>query len=249
MRQGQPLARGRVRGPRPAGGPVSPVFRLRRLLYPVYLLAVLPQTHRFNRRAVLDIVELMDDPLLLLGQGFASPEWFYAACQVAHIAPRVLLESASPQTVIALAAAGEGIAVIPSNVMVLRGKVRVVPLIYRRTPIGRWQIVARDPRRFLPPYAEQFVEEIAAYLRRDHPGRNFIKRAPPLPRPRQQIVALPARIGRSRVRAWKAPRDALNGGSPSVAERKTAEAIRRLRTFRERPKALRLQGFWGIVQR
>jgi len=156
-----------------------------RLLYPVYLLAVLPQTHRFNRRAVLDIVELMDDPLLLLGQGFASPEWFYAACQVAHIVPRVLLESASPQTVIALAAAGEGIAVIPSTVTVSRGKVRTVPLIYRQTPIGRWQIVAWDPRRFLPPYAEQFVEEIVAHLRRDHPGRNFVKRAPPLPRPKE----------------------------------------------------------------
>jgi len=156
-----------------------------RLLYPVYLLAVLPQTHRFNRRAVLDIVELKDDPLLLLGQGFASPEWFYAACQVAHIVPRVLLESASPQTVIALAAVGEGVAVIPSTVMVSRGKVRAVPLIHRRTPIGRWQIVAWDPRRFLPPYAEQFVEEIVAYLRRDHPGRDFIKRAPPLPRPKE----------------------------------------------------------------
>jgi LysR family cyn operon transcriptional activator len=156
-----------------------------RLLYPVYLLAVLPQTHRFSRHAVLDIVELMDDPLLLLGQGFASPEWFHAACQVAHIVPRVLLESASPQTVIALAAAGEGIAVIPSNVMVLRAKVRAVPLIYRRTPIGRWQIVAWDPRRFLPPYAEQFIEEIVTYLRRGHPGHDFVKCAPPLPRPKR----------------------------------------------------------------
>jgi LysR family cyn operon transcriptional activator len=156
-----------------------------RLLYPVCLLAVLPQTHRFSRRAVLDIVELMDDPLLLLGQGFASPVWFYAACQVAHIVPHVLLQSASPQTVIALAAAGEGIAVIPSSVMVSRVKVRAMPLTQRGTPIGRWQIVAWDPRRFLPLYAERFVEEIVAYLRRDHPGRDFVKRAPPLPRPKE----------------------------------------------------------------
>src|SRR5262249_61039601 len=125
-RAGAPGLRARLsRGESPR--PMAPAGDERfhsRLLYPVYLLAVLPQTHRFNRRAVLDIVELMDDPLLLLGQGFASPAWFYAACQVAHIVPRVLLESASPQTVIALAAAGEGIAVIPSTVTVSRGKVR-----------------------------------------------------------------------------------------------------------------------------
>ena len=77
------------------------------------------------------------------------------------------------------------IAVIPSNVMVLRAKVRAVPLIYRRTPIGRWQIVAWDPRRFLPPYAEQFIEEIVTYLRRGHPGHDFVKCAPPLPRPKR----------------------------------------------------------------
>ena len=158
-----------------------------RLLYPVYPLAVLPPTHRLSRRAVLDIVELLDEPLLLLGRGFASPEWFSAACQVAHIVPRALLESASPQTVIALAAAGEGIAVIPSTVLVPRAKVRAVPLVHRRTPIGRWQVVAWDPRRFLPRYAEQFVEEVVAHLRRDYPGRNFTRGAPPLPRPKARV--------------------------------------------------------------
>jgi hypothetical protein len=60
-----------------------------------------------------------------------------------------------------------------------------VPLIYRRTPIGRWQIVAWDPRRFLPPYAEQFIEEIVTYLQRGHPGHDFVKCAPPLPRPKR----------------------------------------------------------------
>jgi DNA-binding transcriptional LysR family regulator len=157
-----------------------------RSLYPVYLLAVLPQTHRFNRRAVLDIVELMDDPVLLLGHGFASPEWFNAACQVANVNPRVLLQSASPQTIIALAAAHHGIAVIPSTVMVHRANVRAVLLVHRGIPIGRWQIIAWDPRRFLPPYGEHFVEELVAHLRRDYPGRDHTRRARPLPRPRRQ---------------------------------------------------------------
>ena len=75
-----------------------------RLLYPVYLLAVLPKNHRLSRRTVLEVAELADEPLLLLGPGFGSREWFYSACQVAHIRPRVFFDSVAPHTLIALAA-------------------------------------------------------------------------------------------------------------------------------------------------
>jgi hypothetical protein len=53
--------------------------------------------------------------------------------------------------------------------------------------IGRSAVLAWDPRRFLAPYAERFVDEYADYIRRDFPGREFLKRAPPLPRPKAQI--------------------------------------------------------------
>jgi LysR family transcriptional regulator, cyn operon transcriptional activator len=42
-----------------------------------------------------------------------------------------------------------------------------------------------DPQRFHAPYAEQFVEELVAHTRRDYPGREFIRRAPPPPRPKE----------------------------------------------------------------
>jgi hypothetical protein len=84
-----------------------------RLLYPMHALAALSPTHRLARRAALEIAELADEPLLLLGRDFGSREWFDAACSVAHIRPRVLLESAAPHTLIALAATGYGIAIIP----------------------------------------------------------------------------------------------------------------------------------------
>ncbi len=73
-----------------------------------------------------------------VGRGFGSREWFYAACQVARVRPRVFLESAAPQTLIALTAAGYGVAVIPSSVRIPRGKVHAVPLIHRGASIGRW---------------------------------------------------------------------------------------------------------------
>ena len=88
------------------------------LLYPMHVLAVLPQGHRLSRRAVLDVTDLANEPLLRLGSGFASYAWFEAACQVAHIRPRVMVESVAPQTLIALARTGHGIAVVPSPVRI-----------------------------------------------------------------------------------------------------------------------------------
>src|SRR5690348_1897011 len=149
-----------------------------RLLYPMHVLAVLPQRHRLSRFEVLDVVELADEPLLRLTSSFASHHWFEAACQVAHVRPRVLLESVAAQTLIALAQAGHGIAVVPSPVQVPRVGVRVAAVVHRGVPIGRWTAAAWEPQRFLPPYAEEFIEEVVAHCQSDYPGRAYVQRAP-----------------------------------------------------------------------
>jgi LysR family cyn operon transcriptional activator len=154
-----------------------------RLLYPMHLLAVLSPTHRFRRSVVLEIADLADEPLLLLRRDFGSREWFDMACQIAHVRSHVMLESAAPHTLIALAATDYGIAILPSNAQVPRGVVRAVPLVHRGASVGRWAHIAWDPQRFQAPYAEQFVAEIVAYCRRNYPGRDLLRRAPPLPRP------------------------------------------------------------------
>ena len=97
---------------------------------------------------------------------------------------KIFLESASPQTLIALAAAGYGIAVIPSSVLIANANVRTVPLLHRGRPIGRWTVAAWYPQRFLAPYAEQFVEELVRHTRKIYPNREVTRRAPALPRPR-----------------------------------------------------------------
>jgi LysR family cyn operon transcriptional activator len=156
-----------------------------RLLFPIHVLAALLPTHRLGRRAMLEIAELGDEPLLLLRRDFGSRAWFDAACDIAHIRPKVLLESAAPHTLIALAATGRGIAILPSSAHVPAGTVRAVPLVLRGVPLGRWSHIAWDPQRFLAPYAGQFVAEIVAYCRRTYPGLEFIKRARPLLRPKE----------------------------------------------------------------
>ena len=163
---------------------VVPDDRFRsRPLFPAHILAVLSSKSPLGRRRALDVAELADEPLLLLQRTFGAREWFDSACSTARIRPRVLLESAAPHTLVALAGMGYGIAVVPSNVVVPSG-VRALPLVQRGASIGRWLTIAWDPRRLLAAYAEQFVDELVAYCRRDFPGRDLVRQAPPLPRPK-----------------------------------------------------------------
>jgi hypothetical protein len=58
-------------------------------------------------------------------------------------------------------------------------------LAYRGVSIGRWQMVAWDPQRFLAPYAKRFIEELVAHTRRNYPNRDLTRRAPRIPRPKE----------------------------------------------------------------
>jgi DNA-binding transcriptional LysR family regulator len=158
------------------------------LLYPMIMIAVMPPAHRLSRRVVLDVADLADEPLLRLGPGFVSYEWFNAACRAQQLRPRVLLESIAPPALIELARTGHGIALINSVVRIPREKVRAAAVVHRGRPIGRWTVVAWHRQRFLPPYAKQFVEELIVRCQRDYPGRQLIRKAPPLPRPSGSIV-------------------------------------------------------------
>src|SRR5262245_47397740 len=86
-----------------------------RLLYPIHVLAVMSRVHRLRKNATLDISKIADEPLLVLGHEFGSRSWFDAACVNARITPRIVLESGSPHTLVALAQVGYGISIIPSN--------------------------------------------------------------------------------------------------------------------------------------
>jgi LysR family transcriptional regulator, cyn operon transcriptional activator len=155
-----------------------------RALYPVHGLAVMSAGHRLANNKTIDFDELAEEPLMLLRGGFASRDWFDTACRLAHVRPRVLLESAAPHTVIALAGDDYGVAIIPSTVRVPRSRVRAMSVVQRGAVLGRWLRIAWDPQRFLAAYAQQFVDLLAAECQHDFPGREFIKRAPSLPRPK-----------------------------------------------------------------
>jgi DNA-binding transcriptional LysR family regulator len=155
-----------------------------RTLFPARILAVMAPAHRLARRPVLELTALEGEPLLLLRREFGSRQWFDGACQVAHLRPRVVLESGSAHTLAALARTGHGIAVLPSTVRHGDG-IRVTPLLQGGRALGRWLAVNWDPRRFLPAYARTFVDELEAHTRRTYPGKAF-ERVAPVPRRREQ---------------------------------------------------------------
>lgn len=155
-----------------------------RLLYPIHVLAVVSEESEFCRHPVLEIGNLAGQQLLALRRGFGSRDWFDAACEVANIRPSVLLESNSHNSILGLAGAGYGIGILPSAVPVPRKGIRAIPLVHRRASIGKWTMLAWDRRRFVPPYVERFADELVAYAQDHFPGRDVLRQAPAIRRPK-----------------------------------------------------------------
>jgi DNA-binding transcriptional LysR family regulator len=117
----------------------------------------------------IEISGLAAYPLLVLEPGFAVRTTFDAACRVAGIKPRVFLESRAPHTLLSLAEAGHGVAIVPSVLPTHRYRLRIARITYRRRPLRGLLTVLWDRRRALPPYAKDFCEFLDAYMREVFP--------------------------------------------------------------------------------
>ena len=122
-----------------------------RLLFPIRLLAVAAAGPRWRGRSTLEIVELAHQPLLLLGRDFGTRQLFDAACRLAHLRPRCVLEGTEPHSLIALAEAGHGIAVVPSTVRFMSKMIWIMPILQDRKSLGTWSTVSWDARRAFRP--------------------------------------------------------------------------------------------------
>ncbi len=144
-----------------------------RALFPLVALVALPEGHPFARRKSVDVVDLADERVLLLRKEFMTRQLFDGACQVAHVSPRALIESASPHTLLALVQSGLGIAIIPSTVRFEKGHPPVRPLIQKGRPLGLWMHAVWDPRRYTPPAVMNFIAALARHTETDYPGKSF----------------------------------------------------------------------------
>ncbi len=129
------------------------------------VLAACVPSLKLGRGGIIDIVSLTSHPLLLLDAGYSVRRLFNAACRIADVEPNILLESRAPHTLLALAEAGQGVAVIPSVLRADRYRVRITRVTHRRKPLRDRYVIQWDKRRPMPSYAEAFCQALAAYMR------------------------------------------------------------------------------------
>jgi DNA-binding transcriptional LysR family regulator len=143
------------------------------LLCPVSILALVSRRHKLADRTTLSIAELRDQPMLLLETGMFARTLFDDACITEKVAFTVVLESSGPHSLVALARAGHGIAVIPSTLTFDQRGICVLPLTARGKPLGRWIVAVWNRQRYMPPYGEQFIEQLHTAVQEDYPGRSL----------------------------------------------------------------------------
>jgi DNA-binding transcriptional LysR family regulator len=144
---------------------------LGRPLFPIHTLAVVPRDCPLDCKEHIDVTELAPYRLLLLRRNFLSRQLFDSACQMAHVTPKVLLESNNAQALLALAKVGQGIAILPSTVKLENVRQKVVSVWHDQKPIGMWMSAIWDPRRYLTPAAKTFIEEAYLFTRKEFPGK------------------------------------------------------------------------------
>ena len=124
----------------------------------VELLATCHSAMPLGHQGTIAIDCLAQHPLLLLDSGFGFRRAFDAACRLAGLKPNIRLESRSPHTLLAMAEAGHGVAVIPSALRTHRYALRIVAVTYRGSVLREPLTILWDRRRPLPRYAVAFCE-------------------------------------------------------------------------------------------
>ena len=122
---------------------------------------------------------------------------FDSACHIAGLKANTQIESRSPHTLLALAEAGDGVAIMPSFVRFNRYTLKALPITYHRKPIREPRSIFWDKRRTIPRYVQDFCIMIADHMREvlptarpgPHKGRAELTRTRKLMR-RKKIAGL-----------------------------------------------------------
>jgi len=134
-------------------------------LPPDDVLAVGRPSLQLGRDGMIDVVSLASYPLLLLDSGYSVRRLFNSACRLADVEPNILLESRAPHTLLALAEAGQGVAIIPSLLRIDRYRLKIARVTHRRKPLRDRFVIQWDKRRPMPSYAQNFCAALAEYMR------------------------------------------------------------------------------------
>ena len=134
-------------------------------LEPAELLVACHPSTPLGGRGKIEVARLAPHPLLLLDSGYGLRRAFDAACRLAGLRPNIRLETRSPHTLLALAEARHGVAVIASTFRAQRYNLKIARLVFRGRPLREPLAVLWDKRRPLPRYATAFCQMWAEHVR------------------------------------------------------------------------------------
>lgn len=109
------------------------------------------------------LADLIESPLLLPDRRFQVRALFDAACRLENLTPDIVLESDAPHSLIALARAGIGAAILSG---IVRPAVPTAPLHARTGPLRQRFAAVWDARRVLPRPAVNFIDAFETYFRK-----------------------------------------------------------------------------------
>src|SRR5262249_38186884 len=101
----------------------------------VELLAAAHPSLPLGARCTMGVARLAGFPLLLMDKGFGFRRAFDAASRMAGLDPPIKFESRNPHTLLALAEAGHGVAIVPSQLQCHRYSLRIVGLTFGGKPL------------------------------------------------------------------------------------------------------------------
>lgn len=104
------------------------------------LVALLPRQHPLAGSASLQLQDLADVPFVLFEKGFLLNRHIIQACQARGFSPREVTRSGQPDFIVALVAAGLGVALLPRMIANARPRADVV-IVPLEEPELDWKMV------------------------------------------------------------------------------------------------------------
>jgi DNA-binding transcriptional LysR family regulator len=155
----------------------------------VELLAVCRPSMPLDHRRTIEVARLGGFPLLLMDSGFGFRSAFDAASRMAGLRPTIMFESRNPHTLLALAEAGHGVAIVPSQLQCHRYQLRILGLTYRGRALREPLTISWDKRRPLPRFAADYCRMLADYMREIFPISRPTEPEGPAPRRTARVRA------------------------------------------------------------
>jgi DNA-binding transcriptional LysR family regulator len=135
----------------------------------VEILAACQPSQELGDCGRIEIGRLTSYPLLLLDSTYVFRKSFDAACRLAGFEPNIRIESRAPHTLLALAEAGYGVAIVQTAVPIKRYRLRIAHVTYRHKPIRFPMAAIWDKRRTLPRYIEDFYKLLGDHMQKVFP--------------------------------------------------------------------------------